>query len=106
MRLVLLVSALVLQCGCSGQTPKPAPHSVNLNWQPSPSKGVHYYLYRAAGECGTPQQVFEKLTPDPIDALTYSDTTVRSGRKYCYRVTSTDGKSESPPSQQINAVIP
>jgi hypothetical protein len=75
-------------------------------WIPSVSKGVSYYPYRAAGECGIPDQVFEKLSPVPINALTYTDTTVRSGRKYCYRVTSTDGKSESPPSQPVNAVIP
>jgi len=80
---------------------------VNLKWLPSSTKGTRYYLYRAAGQCGTPDQKFERVIPSPIDGLTYTDTKVRSGRKYCYRVSATtDGKAESRPSQQIDVVIP
>lgn len=106
MRQALL--ALALSGVCLSQTPpaKDSAHSVKVNWVPSPTKGSSYYLYRAAGQCGTPDQTFERLTPTPIKELTYTDTKVRSGRKYCYRVSATDGKIESRPSQQIDVVIP
>lgn len=104
MKLALVALALTLVCGCS-LPPVFSTHSVKVNWLRSATKGVRYNLYRAAGQC-EPNQVFEKLTPSPIDALTYTDSTVRGERKYCYRVTSTDGKVESGPSQQVDVVVP
>lgn len=83
--------------------------SVKLDWQANPANpaaGVRYFPYRAAGECGTAGQRFSRLTESPVDALTYTDTSVRSGRKYCYFVRATNGKDESAPSSTADAVIP
>jgi hypothetical protein len=102
MKIVLLTAALSVVGLAQSR-------SVKLDWQANPGNpktGVSYYPYRAAGECGAAGQQFERLTQSPVAALTYTDTTVRPGRKYCYHVRATDGKGESAPSPTAEAVIP
>ncbi len=108
-KIALAPVAIALTLACLGQTAPPSP-SVRLEWKANPANpvtGVRYYPYRAAGECGAQGQVFEKLTESPVEGLTYLDTAVRRGRKYCYRVTAAaSGLGESQPSPTANVAIP
>lgn len=85
------------------QSTPPHPHSVDLQWKPSPSRVVGYNVYRSQ-KTGGP---FTKLTPNPIAMTNYTDQTVQSGNTYFYMVKAVDDNGrESQFSNQIKAVIP
>jgi hypothetical protein len=64
---------------------------IKVSWQASTTKNVRYNLYR-----GTSPGVHDKkLTPQPIDALTYSDSDVLSGVTYCYVARAVGPQGES-----------
>lgn len=76
-------------------------HKVALNWQPSESAVIGYYIYRGLSATG-----LTKLTGINPSA-SYTDTTVASGTTYFYAVTSVDANNvESTPSNQVSVQIP
>jgi len=63
-------------------------HSVTLTWQASPSTNVvGYNIYRGATSGGP----FTLLNANPIDALTYVDTSIQVGQTYFYVVRAVGG---------------
>lgn len=55
--------------------------SVQLNWQPSPEEAdgpIGYYVYRATSADGP----FERVTSQPVDGATFTDTAAVSGGTY------------------------
>lgn len=76
-------------------------HSVSLNWQPSTSVVVGYYVYR-----GPAADNLSKLT-GTIDATSYTDSTVSDGQSYTYAVTAVDSSNiESAQSTPVTVTIP
>ena len=107
---------MVLLAGCGSTTAgqgtgatetPPASHWVQLSWDASTSVGVvGYYVYRGT-QPGPPYNPYAKLTPSPVAATAYMDSTVASGTTYYYVVTAVDGNSkESIPSDQASTTIP
>jgi len=78
-------------------------HTVKLSWIASTTKGVKYKVYR-----GTEHGVHpEKLTPQPIEELTFIDDKVESGKTYYYVTRSVDPSgNESADSNETMATIP
>jgi len=77
-------------------------HKVALNWQPSASAVVGYFVYRGLSATG-----LSKLTGIISGSPSYTDTTVASGTTYFYAVTSVDANNvESTPSNQVSVQIP
>ncbi len=78
-------------------------HTVTLNWIASTTKGVKYKVYR-----GTEHGVHpEKLTPQPIEGLTFIDDKVESGKTYYYVTRAVDPfGNESADSNETMAHIP
>jgi hypothetical protein len=65
---------------------KHGPHSVELNWKPSVTKGVDgYYVYRADGGISGH---FLRITPQPLKKTQFKDTKVHAGAEYAYAVSS------------------
>jgi hypothetical protein len=85
-----------------GQTPQKK-RTVTLSWRPSTSKDARYNVYRGRSPGVHP----DKLNPQPISALTFTDATVESGVRYYYvvRAVDADGK-ESVDSAEFPADIP
>jgi len=81
-------------------------HSVALRWDASISKDVvGYYVYRGT-KPGPPYTAFTKLTPSPIAATTYTDSSMDAGATYYYVVTAVNrGGKESIYSNQASATI-
>ena len=77
-------------------------HQVALNWQPSASVVIGYYVYR-----GIAANALSKLFTS-VDALpNYTDMNVTNGQTYYYAVTSVGTDNvESAPSNQISVTIP
>jgi Cep192 domain 4/Abnormal spindle-like microcephaly-assoc'd, ASPM-SPD-2-Hydin len=76
-------------------------HRVALNWRPSASSVVGYYVYRGGAANG-----LSKLSGS-IDQSSYTDTNVTGGHTYFYAVTSVDSDNiESSPSNQVSVTIP
>ena len=78
-------------------------HTVSLRWQASATKNVRYNVYRGS----TPGFHPDKLNSAPIDGLTYTDSTVDNGRRYCYvvRAIGANGQ-ESADSNEALAIVP
>jgi hypothetical protein len=77
-------------------------HRVALNWQPSASSVIGYYVYR-----GGAANALSRLTGSIDQSPSYTDTSVTGGKTYFYAVTSVDsGNIESSPSNQISVTIP
>jgi fibronectin type 3 domain-containing protein len=76
---------------------------VRLVWRSSEAADLAgYAVYRREGD-GAPQ----RLTPEPIAALEFTDTDVAAGRTYRYRVTAIDQEgNESEPGPEATAVVP
>jgi hypothetical protein len=77
-------------------------HSVNLNWDPSASSVIGYFVYR-----GTTADNLVSLiaTVDPVNS--YTDSTVESGQTYFYAVTSVESNyAQSAQSTPISVTIP
>lgn len=63
---------------------------VSLFWPNSPERDVvGYNVYRAESE-DTPDEEWNKLTPQPITTVTFHDNRVVIGRRYFYRVSALD----------------
>ena len=89
-----------------GGTGTATAHSVALSWDVSTSRDVvGYNVYRGT-EPGPPYTAFTKLTPSPIAATTYADSSVDAGATYYYVVTAVNGNGkESTYSNQASATI-
>jgi hypothetical protein len=76
---------------------------VRLVWRSSDAEdvaGYHVYRREEDGELG-------RVTQQPVTTPEYIDTTVTSGRRYGYRVTSVDQTgNESAPGQEVRARVP
>ncbi len=93
----------VLTVGLSGTAVAQAvTHHVALNWQPSTSSVIGYYVYR-----GISVNALSKLTGSIDPSPSYTDTNVAGGQTYFYAVTSVDANNiESSPSNQVSVTIP
>ena len=93
----------VLTVGLSGNAiAQSVTHHVALNWQPSASSVIGYYVYR-----GISATSLSKLTGSIDLSASYTDTNVAGGQTYFYAVTSVDGNNvESSPSNQVSVTIP
>ena len=80
------------------------PHTVSLTWIASSSPNVAgYNVYRGA-KAGGP---YLKMNPNPLPALSYTDTSVANGQTYYYVTTAVDTQNlESDYSNSAQAVIP
>jgi hypothetical protein len=77
-------------------------HTVALNWDPSTSAVVGYYVYRML-----PDGTYGKINPAPVVLTGYTDTNIQSGQTYNYVVTAVDvNNTESDYSDPVVAVIP
>jgi fibronectin type 3 domain-containing protein len=79
------------------------PQSATLTWSASASAVVGYNVYRSTVSGSS----FTMLNSSPVNAQTYTDTTVQSGLTYYYVVTAVNSSGvESSYSNQVSAVIP
>jgi fibronectin type 3 domain-containing protein len=82
---------------------QPATHSVTLNWSPSSSDVIGYYIYRGGSSDGP----WTRLIASTETALSYTDTTVQAGQLYFYAVSSVGSDDlESALSGTVSAQIP
>lgn len=75
-------------------------HAVTLQWQPSVTPGVTYSIYR------TQTTGVGYVRRANVNALTWKDTQVKSGRVYFYVVRSVKKKVESGDSNEVRVTIP
>ncbi|HVM76499.1 MAG TPA: hypothetical protein VMT75_12700, partial [Candidatus Saccharimonadales bacterium] len=74
----------------------------HLTWQVSSSQIVGYRVYRSiisVGGCSP----LTALNTQPINALTYDDSTVSSGTAYYYVVTAVNASGEESPYSNVAA---
>jgi hypothetical protein len=92
-----------LQVGLSGTgVSDVVVHKVALNWQPSASAVIGYFVYRGASANG-----LSKLGGSLDTSTSYTDSSVAAGQTYYYAVTSVDSSEvESAPSTPISVTIP
>ncbi|MGB6429590.1 MAG: choice-of-anchor D domain-containing protein [Candidatus Acidiferrales bacterium] len=83
---VVASNAPQLQIPLSGTGVAAGTPSVSLNWSPSPSVVVGYYVYRGTGA----NAQLSKLTGEIDQSLSYQDFGVASGQTYTYAVTAVD----------------
>ena len=77
-------------------------HKVALNWQPSTSVVIGYFVYR-----GPAASSLSKLTGSVDPSPSYTDTSVAGGQTYVYAVTSVDSSNvESAQSSPVSVTIP
>jgi len=87
----------------AGITASSTSHSVKLSWNASSSAVNGYHAYRGDSSNGP----FTRLTTSLLAGLSYTDSTVVSGKSYTYYVTAVDGAGvESAPSNQTVVTIP
>ena len=87
----------------SGTGAQTVSHSATLNWTPSTSSVMGYYVYRGT-QTGGP---YVKLNATPISLTTYTDSAVQAGQTYFYVATSVDPNNvESNFSNETSAIIP
>ena len=86
-------------------TPQPSAHSVDVMWDPSPSTNLQgYKVYRSQVSGGPYSSISGTLGTSTSQFL---DTTVFSGQKYFYVVTSIDVNGlESGPSTEVSVTVP
>jgi fibronectin type 3 domain-containing protein len=81
-------------------------YAVDLTWNAPASSSdavVGYHIYRATGTSSS----YQRLNSSTNVPTTYTDTTVQSGQKYVYTVTSVDASGlESVDSNLFTATIP
>jgi hypothetical protein len=104
--LVVISNAAQAVVGLSGTGTSTAPsqqHSVTLNWSPSVSSVVGYFVYRGTGA----NAQLSKLSTSVDAATNYVDTNVAAGQTYTYAVSAygTDGV-ESAQSTSVSVTIP
>jgi hypothetical protein len=77
-------------------------HTVALNWDPSTSDVIGYFVYRLM-----PDGTYAKITNAPVVLTAFTDTSIQSGQTYTYVVTAVDAdKVESDYSDPAVATIP
>jgi Abnormal spindle-like microcephaly-assoc'd, ASPM-SPD-2-Hydin len=77
-------------------------HTVALNWDPSTSDVVGYFVYRML-----PDGTYAKITNAPVVLTAFTDASIQSGQTYTYVVTAVDADNvESDFSDPAVAVIP
>jgi Concanavalin A-like lectin/glucanases superfamily/Abnormal spindle-like microcephaly-assoc'd, ASPM-SPD-2-Hydin len=87
----------------SGSGTAAAPHSVDLNWNPSTSTVTGYFVYRGTASAGP----FAKLNSSSLPSTSFTDSSVQSGQMYYYAVTAVDSAGrESAYSNTASAQIP
>jgi len=93
----------VVQLGLSGTgVAEVKTHKVALNWQPSTSAVIGYFVYR-----GPAASSLSKLTGSVDPSPSYTDTSVVGGQTYVYAVTSVDSSNvESAQSSPLSVTIP
>jgi Abnormal spindle-like microcephaly-assoc'd, ASPM-SPD-2-Hydin/Immunoglobulin domain/Immunoglobulin I-set domain len=80
-----------------------SPYSVSLHWTASTSSVIGYNVYSGTTSGGP----YTKITSTPVDATSYTDGSVQSGKTYYFVVTSVNSENqESAHSGQVSAVIP
>ena len=95
-------SAGAVSIALAGSGGQLSPHTVALNWDPSTSTVVGYYVYRAL-----PNGTLTKINPAPAVLTAYTDANIQSGQTYTYVVTAVDANNvESDYSDPVLAVIP
>ena len=104
--LLLIVFVVVLSVAQSRHTADP-PGSVTLAWDPSPSEKAcpaefGYNLYR--GEKSGNYSA-EPVNKELIKELTYTDTSVVTGKTYYYVVKAKCGNTESEPSNEMKVNV-
>lgn len=101
---VVLASCCACASGGGSNHIQPAQHSVNLSWMASTSDVVGYNIYRGSVHSG-PYPM--KLNSSPLQATTFTDSTVQSGVTYFYVVTAEDGNQvQSDYSNEVMVTIP
>ncbi len=93
----------LIQLGLSGTAvAEVVTHKVALNWQPSTSVVIGYFVYR-----GPAASSLSKLTGSLDPSPSYTDTSVVGGQTYVYAVTSVDSSNvESAQSSPLSVTIP
>jgi hypothetical protein len=87
----------------SGTGVAPTSYSVLLNWTASASSVTGYNVYSSTVSGGP----YAKLTPAPVGATDYTDSSVQQGNTYYYVVTAVNSQNqESGYSTQVSASIP
>jgi hypothetical protein len=95
-------SAGTVSIALTGSGGQQSSHTVALNWDPSTSVVVGYYVYRALAD-GT----YAKINPAPAVLTAYTDPNILSGQTYTYVVTAIDANNvESDYSDPVVATIP
>lgn len=107
--LALLALCVVSTVGCAGtpsQTAAPSvkkAHSVTLNWSPSASDVIAYYVYRSTSANGP----WIRLGATADTALSYMDPSVQGGQVYFCAVSAVGSDNlEGDLSDSVSAVIP
>jgi Abnormal spindle-like microcephaly-assoc'd, ASPM-SPD-2-Hydin len=81
----------------------PAPHTIDLSWNPSTSAVVGYNIYRSSTSGGP----YTKISSALNATTSYTDNSVQAGLTYYYVTTAVDGSgTESAYSNQAKAVVP
>src|SRR6202045_549195 len=92
-------SLSIALAGSGGQL---SSHTVALNWDPSTSDVIGYYVYRML-----PGGTYGKVNAAPLVLTEFTDTNVQSGQTYTYVVTSVDAdNAESDYSDPAIALVP
>jgi hypothetical protein len=92
-----------LTISLSGTGVQSAQPTVALNWQPSTSQVIGYFVYRKTAT----QTQYSKLNSSVVPSTTYTDATVSTNQTYDYAVTSVDSSNvESAFSNQVTVNIP
>jgi hypothetical protein len=95
-------SAGTLAIALTGSGGQLSSHTVALNWDPSTSNVVGYYVYRAQVN-GT----YAKVNSAPLVLTQYTDANIQTGQTYTYVVTAVDADNiESDYSDSVLAAIP
>lgn len=97
---VLILVIATLACALSSTKSRP---EVNLTWSPVPDEDVvGYNVYRSE----EPGRGYECVNPDPVAEPKYTDTAVKRGKTYYYRVTAVNTAGvESEPSEERSKVV-
>lgn len=86
----------------TGAAPPDAHHSVTLNWQPSSSAVIGYFVYRGVSVNG-----LSRLVASANPSTSYTDSSVAGGQTYFYAVTSVDSSNvESAQAGPISVTVP
>jgi hypothetical protein len=92
-----------LKITLSGKGGNGAQHSVVLNWNPSSSSVVGYFIYRSEGGSSS----YAKINNSANPSTSYTDTGVTAGATYYYAVTSVNSNNvESGYSNQVSVTVP